>query len=37
LAWPLPLQVYQAVFAMYCRDFKQAASLFHDAIATFSA
>lgn len=30
-------QVYQGVFAMYTRDFKQAASLFHDALATFSA
>mmetsp|Transcript_19099 Transcript_19099/g.32770 ORF Transcript_19099/g.32770 Transcript_19099/m.32770 type:complete len:387 (+) Transcript_19099:65-1225(+) len=31
------LKVYQAVFAMTTRDFKHAASLFHDALATFSA
>ncbi|KAL6763621.1 26S proteasome regulatory complex [Haematococcus lacustris] len=31
------LKVYQAVFAMYSRDFKQASALFQDAIATFSA
>lgn len=33
----LHAQVYQAVFAMYSRDLKHAASLFHEAIATFSA
>eukprot|EP00197_Chlamydomonas_leiostraca_P006357 CAMPEP_0202865208 /NCGR_PEP_ID=MMETSP1391-20130828/5343_1 /ASSEMBLY_ACC=CAM_ASM_000867 /TAXON_ID=1034604 /ORGANISM="Chlamydomonas leiostraca, Strain SAG 11-49" /LENGTH=387 /DNA_ID=CAMNT_0049545013 /DNA_START=77 /DNA_END=1240 /DNA_ORIENTATION=+ len=31
------LKVYQAVFAMYSRDLKQAALLFQDAIATFTA
>eukprot|EP00967_Tisochrysis_lutea_P123153 scaffold204586_cov19-Tisochrysis_lutea.AAC.3 len=31
------LKVYQAVFAMYSRDFKLASSLFHEALATFSA
>lgn len=31
------LKVYQAVFAMHTRDFKHAAGLFHDALATFSA
>ncbi len=30
------LKVYQAVFAMYCRDLKRAAELFLDAIATFT-
>lgn len=31
------LKVYQAVFAMHTRDLKQAAGLFHEALATFSA
>jgi hypothetical protein len=29
-------QVYEAVFSMYTRDFKRAASLFLDSIATFT-
>lgn len=32
----LPLQVYEAVFSMYTRDFKRAATLFLDSIATFT-
>jgi hypothetical protein len=31
-----PPQVYEAVFSMYTRDFKRAASLFLDSIATFT-
>lgn len=31
------LKVYQGVLAMYARDFKAAAALFHEALATFSA
>lgn len=30
-------QVYQALFAMYSRDLKQAALLLQEAIATFTA
>ena len=33
---PLHPQVYEAVFSMYTRDFKRAASLFLDSIATFT-
>lgn len=33
----LPPQVYDAVFATYTRDFKTAASLFLEALATFTA
>mmetsp|Transcript_24714 Transcript_24714/g.53924 ORF Transcript_24714/g.53924 Transcript_24714/m.53924 type:complete len:389 (+) Transcript_24714:125-1291(+) len=31
------LKVYEGIFAMYSRDFKQASSLFLDALATFTA